>query len=506
MYCELIRRLIITLKFREFSSLLYHYLQAEKSEKSKDEHLYSTIFNPTTTNAQVENTIMKIKENMESHQQIAVDHSTILPQIERKFLNSLINSMQKSGFVVLKHIELKLLTDIVKESSLYTNHVVIEWEKLNATLLSSYYDKLMLSSHLYDWDVPEYARRCLIFWRGVSMEKEVGFFHLQKLNLLLTKIFKDSGLEKFVKKFHLLREMDTKTMGESFQLRNNPRISLQMNELHLIEKQSSFVFPKVVSMKHLAVRNYSLLSLLKSFFKKEEIIEPSFDEIILVFRLDKSNKNIQNENANSIFVHRFFDVKFRDFPAIFPTKKTTRNIVDLLYFLLMAISIVSLIISISTVWAQSTYFDEALLTILFLLSPLVIRYICQLIFSFRSHRTQQKLSYNYAKHSLNCNKSVLSYIKSESIQHESVSLILIYFFLLESDGPLDIENLEGLCRQFLSENFNIPLGYKVEEGIFRLQKLGLVEIVDHKLYMAKSLEFSIKQLETLLLASARKVY
>merc|ERR1712232_1546021 len=64
-------------------------------------------------------------------------------------------------------------------------------------MLTNFYQNLLhKSTNQESLAVPEYAARCMIFWRGLSIQTKRDYFRLQKLDLLLQKITKLTGLDK----------------------------------------------------------------------------------------------------------------------------------------------------------------------------------------------------------------------------------------------------------------------------------------------------------------------
>lgn len=80
----------------------------------------------------------------------------------------------------------------------------------------------------------------------------------------------------------------------------------------------------------------------------------------------------------------------------------------------------TIFVNIYSTWAKTSYLDEAFLAVLFLLLPSLVRHILKMFISAQagSKLAHQLLTETLYNKSLNCNKSVLSYVREAARTQE----------------------------------------------------------------------------------------
>jgi hypothetical protein len=352
--------------------------------------------------------------------------------------------MKLSNFSVLSQREIAIVETISQEYSRYTVPIKIDWDKLDATLFSSYYDKLSRTTEIDISDIPEYSKRCLIFWRGISVEKQSGYFRLQKFDLLLQKIIAATGLQQ---------------LGYALKITTPPQ---QSNFLES-EKSAPAVRPGSFPPISIERKSLSLDYNLSSLWRKEEVMEPSLDEVILMYRKG-SNRSDPKGNPNGIYIQRFHNVPLKDLPVVFPEKKKSRNFADIFYAFMIASWLLTVLFKLQHAWASATYIDEAMIAVLLVFLPLLLQYFAKTTVSrLRSSRLRNALTGDSLyQNSLNCNRSVLGYCRDESVQQTVLNSMLAYFVLLKAGRGLTGLEVAKECTNIIHDHFDEKINFNID--------------------------------------------
>jgi len=244
-------------------------------------------------------------------------------------------------------------------------------------------------------------------------------------------------------------------------------------------------------------------------FVKNTIEEPFFDEVVLVYR----RKNAQNQgdkdyspNPQGINIQRFYNIPMKDIKMIFPTKQVGKNMADYFYYCLILSWILTTIFKLQSAWANSTYIDEFLIAILFILSPFLLRYLTRIIFENRaSRRTSQRVNETLQKNSLNCSKSVISYLHASAHAQQFKELVIAYYVVWKWGEGITVEELDAACESLLKGVFGVVVDFKVDTVLERLEMMKLVRKEGEKYFVEELLQ-SVEILEEKLINTVTSAF
>jgi len=446
--------------FTQLGCLLYHYLLSKKYEKTESNHIYEALFNPSTEKEQ-------LSEGWRCPEGFTVE--SFMPLAEVSFLDSVVSLMRTSNFSLLYPEELTIVEEITQENAKFTNPVRIDWNKLDGSLLASYYEKLSSRSNFPLAEIPDYSKRCLIFWRGIKLRTHCGYYRLQKFDMLLQTIASYSGLNTLAKMLNLKKDQS----GEKLFSSTKPTPQQVPQTVPKLSRQSSCIHEGItVTRKSLNISCSPM-----SFFTKEEVIEPEFEELILLYRKrpDERSTNPQSSNnSNGINIQRFTNIPMREFTNVFPAKRASKNFADYFYMAMIISWLSTLFFKLQHAWSSATYLDEAAIAILFIFLPLLLQYFAKQVITMRSNRSRLRQSADTIfQTSLNCNKSVLGYCRDESVQQTMMNVMLGYYALLKNPGGISGKHLDEFCENVLSEQF----GHKTDFN----SSLALELLQDHEM-------------------------
>jgi len=451
-------------QFLKVAGLYLYVLIVEYGTKTKEMHLYETVFNPA-----LEGSVVLRKTPSEEMKVAAAN----------KFIHTFIRTMRKANFTPMSEREIHFSDN--PEQVLFGLPVKIDWGKLDSQMLTNYF-------RAYCKDdtppPPPFACQCLIFWRGVGIWQRTGYFFLQKLDLLLQQ-----GLTLLFGRLKFTNNSDNPYAVTQEHTEDDDVIDLSSS--------STIHAPRKVERKTLAL--YPLRS---HFFKKITVQEPTYKELVLLFR--KKAADDASSASSGIFIQRFYDVPMKNLRTVFPVRKVGWNWADFLYFMMLVSWVVTLSFKAFATIAHSTYLDEAVLGILFLLLPLFVRYVNRKIAQQRSQSLcNNLLTDSLVNNSLNCNKSVLSYIKECAVEQEMKEVLLAYFIIWRWGAGISQDELDGAVEHTLKLNFQLEVDFEITDALHKLVNAGVAFERDG-LYYAVPPDLALERLKDQLTVSAQQ--
>lgn len=265
-----------------------------------------------------------------------------------------------------------------------------------------------------------------------------GHFRLQKFDKLLQRLIRATGLDRLS---GLLRIPSSE---DSFFLSSN-RVQVSANEL--MRRQRALkraenahnrgqILHDNSQFKRIHRGRDSLGCGMRDFFKKDVVEDVAFEELLLIYRpghklMKRMGKPGEHPKAaQPIHIQRFAAVRLKDFASIFPSKKKSWNFADWFYVLVTLCWSLTLLFKLQHAWASSTYLDELALAVLFVLLPLLVRYVVTSVIRLRSDKQQEAVTSDILYNtSLNCNKAALTHVREQAVQQELNMVITVLFAL-----------------------------------------------------------------------------
>ncbi|WOK97477.1 hypothetical protein Cni_G06185 [Canna indica] len=354
--------------------------------------------------------------------------------------------MEKSNFKLATNEEIKLAL-----SAQYLLNLKIEADesKLDKNLLSIYFEEPPHAK------VPGFSNM-LIFHRGRGIDHTKDYFYMEKLNLIIahawTQFLRVSGLQGFLStRQNMISNKDTEKTND---ISNDP-------------EKEGLVFKRVrIEKMKLSIRE---------LINKTEIQEPTFDRMIVVYRLASTNEKIDR----GIYIKHYKSIPMADMELVLPEKKPSLTPVDWVNFLY------GVIIGLVT-YVSSFQMPKADIRVLIVLFGLIA--YCVKIYSM----FQQNLAtYNNVliklmhEKQLDSGKGTLLHLCDDVIQQEVKEVIIPYFILMtKGKSATTMEELEHQCEELIRKEFNEECNFEVKDAVHKLVKLGLATIdpSDYKIH------------------------
>ncbi|RDX63396.1 hypothetical protein CR513_58181, partial [Mucuna pruriens] len=361
-----------------------------------------------------------------------------IDELEQNFLVYLFEVMKKSNFKIATQDEI----DIALSGQYLLNlPITVNESKLDKVLLKKYFE-----AHPHD-NLPDFYDKYIIFRRGIGLDKTTDFFIMEKVDMLIARfwsyLLRISGLEKILSKWSKKRHV------------KDPKKDDEMN-LEMEDYQDD-VYERI-RLEKLPLRVGSLLN-------KNTIQEPTFDRIIVVYRLASSN----SKQERGIFVKHFKNIPMADMEIVLPEKKSP-GLTPMDWVKFIGSAVVGLVAV-----ASSLDVDTADLRVIGAVLSTVLGYFVKTYFTFQQNLVQYQNLITQAMYDkqLDSGRGTLLHLCDDVIQQE-VKEVIISFFILMEQGKANRQELDRWCEELIREEFGENCNFDVDDAVQKLEKLGIV--------------------------------
>ena len=380
---------------------------------------------------------------------ISDEHRSKLKEDERKgretrFLDNFIRTMEKGNFNPLTQQDFEVAE---AEDYLFRLPVTMDWNGLDDGLLSDYFRE-----RPSDDERPEFSNRLLIYRRGVGLDKTSARLIVLKLDLIIERLI--VGILKLLSVFSFFRKR--KFVSQTIEDHEEDHVAEQTTE------DASNIHGKR-TVERIGIKHTG--GGIGWLFSKVDIQEPTFSELVLLFRLATK----EGEPADHrIFVKTFRDIPMADMEVIFPTKKLSMQGVDLIKLIVTGLfGLIAIVMKLISA----------------VLNPVVLlvslgalgSYAAKVFVKYKSSkdRYQHLVTQSLYDKSLDNDRGVLFYLINSVESQEFKEASIGYCVLLEH-GPCTESELDVACEKFLLDQFDVKVDFEVDDA---LQKLISLEIV-----------------------------
>ncbi|KAI8462870.1 MAG: hypothetical protein J3K34DRAFT_527436 [Monoraphidium minutum] len=425
------------------------------------------------------------------------------------------------AYDVLRASHYHLLTDgewdiALAESFQLNLPLEIDWAYMDPSLLTRFWessrDRKELRSHLPD----EVADRVLVFHRGIGSASIKGLLIEEKLDLLCEyTVFR--VLNKLAPLLRGARKAEKAAAnvgaaeaaaaaaaaaaseggpahGEA--LRCDSALQGEMKGGMYIA--SDHKYAKVVERQTLKRLCPTLLTLLKSFPKALELQEPTFRDIVVIYRRALPKADVQPDDPlqamlakRNIYVKVFGETPMADVELIFPSKRVGIKPFNLINLI---VTVVTALVSGGLVLLKAG--KDISMNIVWTAGSLVLTRCFQVYTTAQTQKTQMQhdMSSQLYDKMQDSQEGVISAIMEEMADQQFKQMLLAYMLLLLKDRPLKVDDLDGLCEDFLVKDFDHRIDYQVEDSLPRLERWGLVSHNEQGKLVALPLDEAIQAL------------
>nr|XP_017251828.1 PREDICTED: uncharacterized protein LOC108222417 isoform X3 [Daucus carota subsp. sativus] len=204
---------------------------------------------------------------------------------------------------------------------------------------------------------------------------------------------------------------------------------------------------------------------LSNLVNKITIQEPTFDKIIVVYRLAST----QTKPDRGIYVKHFKHIPMADMEIVLPEKKNP-SLTPMDWVSFLGSAIVGLVAVVG-----SLEMPKADLWVIFAILSTVIGYCAKIYLTFQANMAayQNLITKSMYDKQLDSGKGTLLHLCDDVVQQEVKEVIISYFILMEQ-GKATLEDLDMRCEQLIKEEFGVSCNFDVDDAVGKLEKLGIV--------------------------------
>jgi hypothetical protein len=359
-----------------------------------------------------------------------------LDKIEQQFVLDFCQMMGKGNYQMLSQDYWDLA--MAEDFSLLTP-IEIEFDKLDNTLLTTFLNKHGPSMPVLQMR-PNFATQVLIFRNGFGSASITNRFIDSKLNMLLNKLI---GLD------HSSSDPSKLTTDE---VPNAEQSSSSGGPVRYAERQT------------LQNALPTWPSIMKGFLSKITIVEPTFKQLVLLFRNDDPSapRNIQ--------IRTYRDIPMSDIEGVFPHVKLhfrTYDVVQLVASAVVAAVAIAKKLKDGKVGGK-------------FVASIIVLIVMKAISSYNSmQKTKQKTRENLTKilatKMLDNGKGVLLELL-DSMEEQEVKEVLLGYWALHKAGPAGLteKELDEYVEGFLLNEFELRVDFECDDAIRKLAEKKLV--------------------------------
>ena len=415
--------------------------------------------------------------------------------------------MEKGNFRPLTQRDVEVAEE---EDYLFNLPVQTDWTKLDHGMLSRFYER---HGYAQAGKPPYFAERIMIFRRGVGIDQTVGFLFLQKIDVVVSKALIGAGgvliaLVKAVGRLLGRRGAETPDGGRCEDLRPGDLQALPMcagGQSVLPEgalgHDETYASPEAGDVsaapscrfadryvERITLRNHGVGLL--SLFQRTAIQEPTFGELVILFRFATPATATQTTEKDwSIHIKTFRDIPMADLEVVFPEKHISMKPLDLAKLLLTAVVGVGVASTKLLVAAINPILAVAALTT-------VAGYGSRVFFGFKASKDRYNhLVTNSLYHkSLDNNLGVIFYLM-DSLEEQEFKETALGYYVLWREGDMTAAALDARCEDLLDELFGVETDFEIADALAKLERDQLI-VRDGEILRARPLAEALERLDT----------
>ncbi|GBF88981.1 aminopeptidase [Raphidocelis subcapitata] len=249
----------------------------------------------------------------------------------------------------------------------------------------------------------------------------------------------------------------------------------------------------------------TVLTLLKAFPKTLELQEPTFRDVVVVYRRaihDKKDQKPAGEeaeqsqeervqhllNARNIYIKVFGETPMADVEIIFPSKRVHVKPFQLINLL---ITTVTALVTGALMLARAG--KELSVNALWTAASLVLTRCFQVYSQAQTQKSQMQhdMCATLYDKMQDSQEGVVTAIMEEMADQQFKQMLLAYMLLLLKDRALKEDELDSLCEEFLVRDFEHRIDFQVQDSLPRLERWGLVARTDQGKIAALSMPQAI---------------
>ena len=450
--------------FMRMVRLLFHYEYLESRDRMKRN------FDLVTAAQDNNESLMRLTEEQLS--------PTQFHDLSVDFVGDFCSLMADANFSLLTQKEWELAK---AEDFMFTLPCDIAWNKFDKNLIGTF----LKQNPALSQGLTQFADSALLFKRGNGVAKAKGMFITEKIEMLIEMCIMEPLLSLVGKPKVVFAAPDRVNKGGAKGAGGTKSVGGMKVEERLDTT--------VIERRTLRRLMPTPLSVLKNLFSNLELQEPTFKEVVLMYRMAKpmEDRRAGPGGAGPLILKSFNDIPMADVEMIFPEVNITVKFKDMLINVSMAL------VAIGTfLWTlfNNIKWTTEIITLISVLGGKVAQSITALM------AAQTKYAGMMAKElqakSANSQVGMLMHLMESMEDQECKEMILSYCVLSGNGKSMTLKEIDTACESLLLTRFGLKVDFDVEGAMVKLLREGLVEQRAGVLYTATPLRKALQRLDT----------
>ena len=395
--------------------------------------------------------------------------------LSAQFVTQFCEMMATAEYSILSEEEWKLA---MEEDFMFRLPMEIDWANggYDASLLRAFLKK----NPELKVGLPKFSERVLLFKRGVTVSTHSDLFVSEKIDLLLEYALKRPVGKALRKVFGFGRSSGDGEESAAAAGRNKGKKNVSKIERRTLRR----LMP-------------TTMSVLKNLHKKLKLSEPTFKEVILLYREDKIDSaeaqflNIPS-GAGPLRLKSFRNVPMADLEMVFPGVKICAKFID---YLTNGITMIMVIFSLIWAFITGEALSERAVKLLTVAGGKLSASWANIQKSKANYAAQ--MSKEVIKKMDSSGFAVLASVSMDMEEQETKEMILAYAAMRGNKSGMTIEELDNRLEQALMDAYGIAVDFDVHGSVEKLVEEGLASKIpgDSGMYQVVSVEKALKKLD-----------
>mmetsp|Transcript_11867 Transcript_11867/g.39447 ORF Transcript_11867/g.39447 Transcript_11867/m.39447 type:complete len:582 (-) Transcript_11867:564-2309(-) len=414
---------------------------------------------------------------------VALTESQLSPQefqdLSVDFVTDFCGLMADANFSLLTQNEWELAK---AENFMFNLPIEIAWEKFDKELLGA----LLRQNPALSAGLTQFAESALLFKRGNGVAKASGMFITEKIDMLLEMLLMEPLLAFIGKPKPIIADINQglpsrKPKGDPTKLGADGAMAQERHDVSVVERRT---------LRRLLP---SAFSVLRNFFANHELQEPTFKEVVILYRMAKPTEGCKPGpgGAGALVLKSFRDIPMADMEMIFPEINIRVRFRDML--INVSLAVVALVTFAWTLLTGVEWTKEiiTLITVLF-------GKVAQSAAALMAAQTRYAGAMARAIQSKSDNSQVgmLMHLMASMEDQECKEMILAFCVLSWNGKSMTLKEIDTKCETLLWKRFGLRVDFDVEGAVVKLLRDGLVEQRAGVLYTATPLPQALQRLDT----------
>jgi hypothetical protein len=416
---------------------------------------------------------------------------------EHRFISNFIKTMSRGNFIPFGE---KDLAAAKEQKYLFDLSVDVRWDVHDKRMLKDYFDYIdspEAENTREDMELEQPIREyiglpkqfddgLLMFYRGIGRDQAEGTFIMQKIDVLIVKLFalllwpfrwlmakiRGKSDVEAISKDSVTSAFDGAMSFLGLSDKKDPQ-----SEAEAEAEQRTVIFDKRW-VRRINISNQDIQ--IKDLFKVSHLQEPALERVLCLFRmmppqppkiLDRvpaikkiveklMGKKTDEDRDWTIYLKMFKNIPLADSDIVFPEKRVRMRSFDRV--MLSITGMLGIFILIRTLMSPTKGAASiALITIVF-------SYLIKLILGYRRTRANYmaRMTQELYHKSLDNDLGVLQYLVDSLEEQEVKEAVLAYYFLWKEGRPMSEKELDGKIEEFIAEHFDgLEVDFEVDDAL-----------------------------------------